>query len=186
MGAVIAETKQLSRKSFTAELHYNAILDNAFDSLVVATGAKGEGLSGWNDQVAKDHQEVLDAFDKAIKGRPEQLESTKLAKKVLQFAKNLLRNEEHWTQSAIARDETGNPCWELNSVAERFSLTGAIWVGAHHITPKDSFIRADWSATEMVMMVLGLEDRSDVQKWNDDPKRTHREVVEVIQKAINL
>ena len=77
-----------------------------------------------------------------------------------------------WCRGATALDFTGNPCLPLSSSARQWCLIGAI--GAAY--PEDFQVRI--KVADAIELMLNTHQFA---QWNDDPKRTQAEVVELLQ-----
>lgn len=83
----------------------------------------------------------------------------------------LLEAPERWTQGVLARRADGDP-WFVNSdEAVCWSLVGAI----ERVYRNTRFVSG-------VCWRVGNEVNNFPQKWNDDPERTHAEVLALCRK----
>ena len=93
---------------------------------------------------------------------------------VLERAYHLLLKPGCWTQGAEARDSSGKPVHPLNSAAVSFSITGALYAAVPFDgTPEARRLLSE--ATEALCVKQGI------QKWNDDRKRVHQDVLAVLE-----
>ena len=110
-------------------------------------------------------------------------------KEVLEKARELLTPEGAWVQGAHARDVGGERCFSRDPEACQWCLVGAVSRVAHNsgeyrwILPSlDTLARVGLGVTP------GTRDpRKPGQilvKWNDHPKRTHAEVLALLDRAI--
>lgn len=95
--------------------------------------------------------------------------------KVLQDAREVIADENRWTQNAWARDADGHDINEHKPEATCFCLLGALSVAAG---AWDSPIYRD---AEKVLEKIGVERPST---WNDAYGRTHAEVIDLLDRAI--
>jgi hypothetical protein len=97
-----------------------------------------------------------------------------------------------WSRAAQARDRTGSevPAWSEN--ARSWSLLGALlasWHRQHGETTELDFVahgfdaRALGDATEALGDVTGT---ASIERWNDDPHRSLAEVIETVDRAVEL
>lgn len=102
----------------------------------------------------------------------------KLASQILAEAKELISSPEKWTKGAMARDIHGAPLaylWPLSDNIN-FCLLGAITCILRQFDEQSSL------AYEAIIEAAGSP--SSIIDWNDDPSRTHEEVMEVLRNAI--
>ena len=97
---------------------------------------------------------------------------------VLKVARELLTPEEAWVQDVHARDELGAPCWPGHGACQ-WCLVGAIEEAAHRIDSTQHTTLAD-AALDRVR----ARGPQYVARWNDQQKRTHAEVLALLDRAI--
>ena len=104
--------------------------------------------------------------------RPESLSDT-LA--VLARARLLLQDERRWCRGSFARGWRGIPVPAGSALARRYCALGAIRrAGRELALPiEDASLALEWQVGR------------PVQDWNDDPRRTHADVVTAIDAAIS-
>jgi hypothetical protein len=93
--------------------------------------------------------------------------------------KDLLRDEQRWTQGALARDYCGRECMPGSPDAEAWCLVGAIFRVYH----EGSEINEAIDAVTRLIVGYRIDGIDEVEEWNDDPGRTFAEVKAVIEKA---
>ena len=103
-----------------------------------------------------------------------------MEKDILVSARVLLSDPQSWTQSVEARGASGRQVHVLGRAARSFCLEGAIRRAAKD---NDELVEA------IRFRVLGrararLGDWCALFEWNDDPTRTHAEVLALLDKAI--
>jgi hypothetical protein len=98
---------------------------------------------------------------------------------ILKNARTLI--EKGWCQGAWARNKKGKPVQWDNSAAASWCLRGAIHKGAAEASSRDT-------AGATVTIERILRDRFHVIDgltwWNDDPKRTKKDVLKALDIAI--
>jgi hypothetical protein len=96
----------------------------------------------------------------------------------LKAIKDLIKDPEHWTQVAIARDINGQPTFTLAKNAVSWCLKAAMYkVGNYNqIVGKEPFNRARLTLNRIVGCDCGL--------FNDS--HTHTEVIALLDKAIEM
>lgn len=99
----------------------------------------------------------------------------KSAVQVLTEARELLSDENKWTQGWLARDKDGEPVDERQVEAVCFCSVGAIYVTSDPFTP------VPYSARKYLEAIVG-----NVPNWNDHTNRKHSEILEAFDKAIEL
>ena len=104
--------------------------------------------------------------------RPETLGDT-LA--VLRRARQLLEDERRWCRGSFARGWRGIPVPAGSIVARRYCALGAIRRAARElaVSADDASVALEWQVGR------------PVQDWNDDPRRTHAEVVALFDTVIH-
>jgi len=85
----------------------------------------------------------------------------------------LIESPNRWTQRASARTILGDPCDPNHPDAVSFCLIGAV----QHVYP-DYASRSD--AYTKLAPVVGI---GAISAFNDNPKRTHAEILDVVRKA---
>ncbi len=101
------------------------------------------------------------------------------AKDILSRAREILTPPEAWTQGASGRDAEGYACNVHLPRACSFCLMGAVAKAQGEL--KGS-VEAGAGAYQTLNRVVGREERLDL--FNDDPQRTHSEILEVFDDAI--
>ena len=103
--------------------------------------------------------------------RPESVGST-LA--VLGRARDLIAVEHSWCQLAFARTWFGIPVRLRSGIARRYCALGAIMRAGYELRVR----------IEDACAALEWQTGSDVQRWNDEPARTHAEVIAALDAAL--
>ena len=93
---------------------------------------------------------------------------------VLARARQLIAEEERWCRRTFARGWRGIPVPVQSGAARRFCAIGALLRAAREI---------GWPI-EDAQNALEWQTMRPVQDWNDDPARSHREVVAAFDAAI--
>ena len=101
---------------------------------------------------------------------PESISST-LA--VLVRARALIADERHWCQWSFARG-WGIPVPPRSTFARRFCAIGAVKRAARELL----------LTTRNARIALERQTGREIERWNDDPRRTHAEVIAVFDDAI--
>jgi hypothetical protein len=97
---------------------------------------------------------------------------------ILIAARALITRPEHWTQGAYRRDTNGNKL-HRDRGAVCWCPEGAI----SYVATDDSSRGALSAADDLLADAAGVE-RGMFTDWNDDPRRTHAEVLAVMDLAI--
>lgn len=97
---------------------------------------------------------------------------------ILEKARELLSNPKSWMQKVLWADEQGNAV-EIDKAC-RFCLDGAIEKVHFDIEGKIGSMGFDHA----VIRALGFTRLRDLYDWNDDPERTHQEVLDRLDQAI--
>ncbi len=85
--------------------------------------------------------------------------------------RELLKDEKSWIQRHSATDAQGIVCSPFNAEAACFCLSGA---GYH-------CYGSEWMQTEARRKLVRACDNDHIG-WNDDPSRTHAEVLELVER----
>jgi hypothetical protein len=96
---------------------------------------------------------------------------------VLKDVRVLLDKPENWCQFAEATDDRGIPTGITSDNAKAFCL-----IGAFYRVCDSRDVRLD--ARDTLMQVNGIKTR--LQSWNDNPYRTHKEVLGALDTAIQV
>lgn len=91
-------------------------------------------------------------------------------------ARALIAEPGMWTQRAFARNANGLPVSDSYGLATCWCSVGAIRVAS-----KRSSVRAD---TASALVRRGIGNPESLAEWNDAPERTHAEVLEAFDRAI--
>lgn len=119
-------------------------------------------------KVTKDRAEWLK------KKQAELLIQQKAALRGLRKVKALLKQAKQWTQFTYARDASGGAVQLEDAEAVTFCLMGAI----RRVGGEDIVMQREIGRTVRAGM-WGLTT------WNDDPKRTHADVIKALDKTID-
>lgn len=87
--------------------------------------------------------------------------------------------ESGWTRGAWARTESGSPCWEDNTNAVCWCLSGAV----QKVFSGDESTQTRIDLTRALVRNLPA-GFWDIPAWNDEPGRTKEEVLALIDKTI--
>lgn len=91
--------------------------------------------------------------------------------------------ERGWCQGCFARDAQGQPIESTDPLAETFCIRGAM----RAVAPNDYDVRARAHRhLEDVIIALTDGDCDSIASYNDDPDRTHAEILAVFDAAIAL
>jgi|GraSoiStandDraft_27_1057306.scaffolds.fasta_scaffold313542_2 hypothetical protein len=104
-----------------------------------------------------------------------------LPSKALEYARDLVASG--WCQGVEARDQAGRPVepWDPSAVA--WSLIGAVVAIAHDAAGDAAFLEQVGLST----LALGTVTRSEELKdWNDEPRRTHEDVLRAYDAAAEM
>jgi len=110
---------------------------------------------------------------------------TEVKIKMLEEAYKLIEKEENWIQNDASQDAKGRPVLARDKTAKKFCLGAAIGLAS---TPRDK-----------EELRISSEIHHDIQKeisnnykaympivvFNDSPKRTHKEVLNVLSTVLN-
>ena len=100
---------------------------------------------------------------------------------ILIEAKERISSPKCWTQGIGARDINGNPVRSLSDAAARWCAMGAIDrcfpIGTPFMAIEDTGVH------DLLRSATGTHDLTN---WNDDPERTHDEVMDAFDQAIAL
>lgn len=104
----------------------------------------------------------------------------------LKATRNLIERPEAWTQDVYARARDGRPLASHVGWAVCWCLTGAISHVATTMSGGTDYLRRH--ATRLLNCVLDRETNEphSLASWNDEPTRTHAEILALIDKAIDL
>jgi hypothetical protein len=94
---------------------------------------------------------------------------------VLNRARVLIADERHWCRGAFARSRAHIPVRPYSFFARRFCAIGALKRAACELLlpTQNAYLALEWQAGRRV------------EGWNDDPKRTHTEVLALFDAAID-
>ncbi len=90
----------------------------------------------------------------------------------------LLSTPDKWTQRAFAKTETGEITGSLAPEAKCWCLVGAI--AKCYDDQSSNGFEMRTAVTRSLMMAAGNPE--NIVKWNDDPSRTHAEVLELVKR----
>ena len=96
---------------------------------------------------------------------------------ILLAAKEKINTPEKWTQGELAKNARGEKVPRYSETAVCWCSLGAICAVAESETAKVES-RAESSLRQVVIQRIDI--------WNDDPERTHEEVMNAFDKAIAL
>lgn len=99
---------------------------------------------------------------------------------VLITARAILASPSSWTKGEVARTEDGRPTWVDDPQATCFCAIGAIRRAIFVLHGRFMQLRIP----TQVLCALGF-DEPDCMDWNDDPDRTHAEVLALFDAAIS-
>jgi hypothetical protein len=99
---------------------------------------------------------------------------------VLIAARNRIAEPERWTKGAYARDADGRRLSSSNHPsATCWCLLGAL-------EAIDSYARERLDAAYIIEDILDDISSASIALWNDDPRRTHSEVLSLLDDAIEI
>jgi hypothetical protein len=104
-----------------------------------------------------------------------------LVSQMLRYARVLLTAG--WCQGAEAHDEQGKPVEPWDVMAVSWSLAGAIRAAAGDAGDEDGELERD--ALRALAFVLEMP-ADELPAWNDDPRRTRRDVLAACDCAVEL
>jgi hypothetical protein len=104
-----------------------------------------------------------------------------LVSQMLRYARVLLAAG--WCQRAEAHDEQGEPVEPCDVMAASWSLAGAIRAVASDVGDEDGELERDASRALALVLEMPAEE---LPAWNDDPQRTHRDVLAACDCAVEL
>ena len=94
---------------------------------------------------------------------------------VLNRAREFIADERHWSRGAFARSWANIPVQPQSLFARRFCAIGALTRAACELL----------LPTQNAYLALEAQAGRRVEGWNDDPKRTHTEVLALFDAAIH-
>ena len=94
---------------------------------------------------------------------------------LLEGALELLSDEFRWCQGAFAKNFDGDKTKSIDPSACSYCIMGAI---RHQANDDFTAVLKTWKYIESVI------GTSAIAIWNDDPKRTHNEIIETLKQAI--
>lgn len=87
--------------------------------------------------------------------------------------KELFSNESKWCQRCYARDKNGLRAYPRSNKAVCWCLLGAI---------KKCYLENDFNTIKiMIKTKIKISSNDSVALWNDDPKRTFKEVKQLVE-----
>jgi hypothetical protein len=106
--------------------------------------------------------------------------------KILQGARGLVAFPKGWTKNQWARDSAGLRCSPLNQRATCFCVLGAIQRIASRQSDGSLRMTTDriFDMENTVLVFSTVNSIDSVESWQDDPARTHSEVLVAFDKAI--
>ena len=99
------------------------------------------------------------------------------AEAVLRNARTTLEKPEAWTRGVMARFDNGLECNPKSEFAVCFCPLGAI-------ARTDTYGITKGVAIQRIEKVLGISGSGSIASWNDEPDRTHDEVLAAFDRAI--
>lgn len=107
---------------------------------------------------------------------------------ILTETRSCLTKPERWTQSVFARTATGEDCAPTYNKATCFCLLGALTRAMYKLDTMQPGTPLDWSlargrAKAQIRRVLNV---TFIAKWQDDPKRTHADILNALDAALGL
>ena len=125
----------------------------------------------------KDRLEIAaetDALEEVVTGTQETI------KQRLRAARALIDQREHWTQGALQRDAAGRPVVLVHHTVASRCAFGAILEACS--VEEEREVRRHLMASINSRTPEGYY--SDITNWNDYPDRTHAEVMQAFDRAI--
>ena len=97
---------------------------------------------------------------------------------VLREVRKLIAEPERWTKGVYARprDSTGSVNIR-NKRAHCFCLAGALY-RAINVTPGENYGVIGYARA------LGFQDEGKLTDWNDNPERTHADILDLLDRTI--
>ena len=111
-------------------------------------------------------------------------------RELLRKARSIIEDPKRWCKKTNAADVSGKPCHPSSNRALRFCLYGAVDRAG---TPEGhaDIVRAHTVACNALTDIIGREKYDDgfakytgPAGFNDDPKTTHRDILKLIDRAI--
>lgn len=96
---------------------------------------------------------------------------------VLQEVRELLAAEERWTKGSPARNKRGKPVSSTDKKAVCWCLNGAL----DKCAPRDASF---WPSVKLLENILGQGFEGNYMRFNDAPDTTHKDVLGLLDKAI--
>jgi hypothetical protein len=97
----------------------------------------------------------------------------------LKAADKLLSDESKWTRRAYARDKGHHECRIKDDNAYSFCILGAMWKQDPYGEDYDNAV----TAVSYFAVANGIEN-NQIPQWNDDPKRSFKDVKAAYRNAI--
>ena len=105
-------------------------------------------------------------------------------REILQAVRDLLEDESAWTKRAYARNERGHAVDSNSDAAVRWCLTGAVAKAvAKAAAQRDRRYRRYGVWNTRLALAEGIGG-DGLQAWNDHDDRTHADVLELIDMAL--
>ena len=106
-----------------------------------------------------------------VNRRPDSIASTMT---VLRRARDLIANEQNWCKGSFARSWFDVPVLPQSTFARRFCAIGAIMRAGRELPMR----------TQDACLALQRQTMQPVEDWNDDPARTHADVIAAFDAAL--
>ena len=101
---------------------------------------------------------------------------------VLTKARELISDPAKWTQGASAKNRDGKVVGLMSDDAECFCLIGAI--DRITLDGEDADNDTAWAGAEAYRLTRDAIGGGAISEWNDEPKRTHADVISALDAAI--
>ena len=109
--------------------------------------------------------------------------------KILKKAREIITPEDCWTKGTTARNKQGHPVEAEMDEAVIFCAEGAIQRAAYlqdyPLPPNDHEMGAGEIEAEVICILSGeIDQPMSLNVWNDNPLTTHKDVLELFDRAI--
>ena len=146
-----------------------------FDCMPVIENPKSSGAGDSSALALVSNPKVDNLWPTAARHRSRGGESIDSTIAVLNRARMLIADERHWCRGAFARSWANIPMWPHSFFARRFCAVGALKRAAGELL----------LPTQNAYLALEAQAGRRVEGWNDEPTRTHSEVLALFDAAIH-
>lgn len=103
----------------------------------------------------------------------------------LKDAKELIKDEQHWTKGTSARNRSGKSCESLDESAHSFCMLGAVQRANSEATATSAaFVGMKACAALKHSLPKGFKGFTGTIEFNDSDDTTHKDVLDVFDTAI--